>query len=109
MERVSELNPPAPELPVDLAELAAEYGVASEFVDWRGERVQIPARTLVAVLAALDVDASSEQARAGALDECRTRQWRRVFPSYVVARQGEERTVEVHVDHGSAVQVQVQL
>lgn len=109
MERVSESSPAASDLPVDLAELAGEYGVAADFVDWRGERVQIPAKTLVAVLAALGVDASSEPARAAALAECRTRQWRRVLPRYVVTREGDERTVEVHVDHGSAVEVLVRL
>ena len=56
-----------------------------------------------------DVDASSEQARADALDECRTRQWRRAFPSYVVGAEAWERTVEVHVEHGSAVEVRVRL
>ncbi|HZC74153.1 MAG TPA: 4-alpha-glucanotransferase [Jatrophihabitans sp.] len=92
-----------------LTELAAAYGVATEYWDWRGEHVSVRAETLAAVLGALGVDAATEETRATALEAHRTDSWRPVLPKYVVARAGVERTVEVHVPHGSAVQVGLQL
>lgn len=92
-----------------LAELAAAYGVATEFWDWRGQHVEIAPGTLLAVLAALGVDASTPQARADALRRRRDDAWRRLLPPYVVARSGEPQTVEVHVDHGAAVDVWIVL
>ena len=92
-----------------LAELADAYGVATEYWDWRGEHVAVRAETLTAVLAALGVDATTEQSRAAALEARRGGAWRSVLPPYVVARAGVGRTVEVHVPHGSAVQVGLQL
>jgi 4-alpha-glucanotransferase len=93
------------EVDAALAELAAAYGVATEYWDWRGQHVQVRAETLAAVLAALGVDAATEQSRAVALELRRTAAWRAVLPPYVVARAGVERTVEVHVPHGTAVSV----
>ena len=88
-----------------LIELSAAFGVASEYWDWRGAHVTVDADTLTSVLAALGVDASSEQSRRAALDRRRSEKWRDVLPPYVVARQGVQRTVEVHVDHGADVDV----
>jgi 4-alpha-glucanotransferase len=92
-----------------LAELASAYGVATEYWDWRGRHVAVRAETLTAVLAALGVDASTEQSRAAALERRRTETWRAVLPPYVVARAGVGRTVEVHVPHGAAVTVGLRL
>ena len=88
-----------------LVELAAAFGVATEYWDWQGHHVRVSADTLTAVLEALGADTSSEQSRAAALDGRRTEAWRRLLPPYVVAREGAERTVEVHVDHGASVEV----
>ncbi|HKC27120.1 MAG TPA: 4-alpha-glucanotransferase [Jatrophihabitans sp.] len=93
----------------DLAELAAAFGVDTDYWDWRGEHVTVAAETLVAVLAALDVDATTPQARRAALERRRNEAWARVLPRYVIARQGEQSTVEVHVDHGSGVNAWVVL
>ena len=46
----------------ELRALADAFGVATEFWDWRGQHVDVPVDTLVAVLGALGVDASSPQA-----------------------------------------------
>ena len=40
----------------DLVELAEAYGITTEYEDWKKARVSVAADTLVAVLAALDVD-----------------------------------------------------
>ena len=88
-----------------LVELAAAFGVATEYWDWQGHHVRVSADTLTAVLEALGADTSTEQSRAAALDGRRTEAWRRLLPPYVVAREGTKRTVEVHVDHGASVEV----
>jgi 4-alpha-glucanotransferase len=98
-----------PDAPASLLELAAAHGVATEYWDWRGERVVVETATLIAVLAALDVDASSEQSRNAALEQRRAAAWATALPPYVVAWHGTERTVEVHVEHGTSVDVHVAL
>lgn len=69
-----------------LHELAARHGVATSYLDYAGDRVEVPDEAVVAVLAALDVDASSDAAIASAL--------RRTAdpgpPPVVVVRQGEQ-------------------
>ncbi|MEP7019150.1 MAG: 4-alpha-glucanotransferase [Pseudonocardiales bacterium] len=92
-----------------LVELAAAFGVATEYWDWQGQHVAVPDQTLAAVLAALGVDTSGEQSRVAAVERRRTEPWRSVLPSYVVAREGVRRTVEIHVDHGAGVDVWIEL
>jgi 4-alpha-glucanotransferase len=46
----------------DLVRLAAVHGIATEYWSFFGERVQVPASTLRAVLAAMGVDASTDAA-----------------------------------------------
>jgi 4-alpha-glucanotransferase len=93
----------------DLAQLAAAFGVATDYWDWRGEHVVVAAETLIAVLAALDVDATTPESRRAALGRRRDAAWARVLPQYVVVRQGEQRTIEIHVEHGSSVNAWVVL
>jgi 4-alpha-glucanotransferase len=93
-------------LPADLAALADAYGVATEFTDWRGRTVEVPAETIVAVLAAMDVDATDA---SEALARHGQRQWRRMLPACLVVRQGETRAFAVHVPHGDPVDVTVSL
>ncbi|MDT4932730.1 MAG: 4-alpha-glucanotransferase [Pseudonocardiales bacterium] len=88
-----------------LVELAAAFGVATEYWDWRDNHVVVGSRTLSAVLEALGVDASSEPSRAAALERRRSGGWGRMLPPYVLAWAGLQRTVEVHVPHGAAVRV----
>src|SRR5437870_253746 len=103
------LDKPVSDVDGVLVELAAAYGVATEYWDWRGQHVVIGAETLTAVLAALGVDTSSEQSRSAALEHRRTAAWRSLVPPYVVARAGIPRTVDVHVDHGATVEVWILL
>jgi len=49
-----------------LLRLAEQYGVETSYIDWRGRPAVVSRDTLVAVLAALDVDASTREAIARA-------------------------------------------
>ena len=92
-----------------LVELAQAYGVATDFTDWRGQHVTVPTSTIRAVLAALEVDASSEHAVETALEEVQLSAWRRALPPVLVVRQATRRTVPVHVQDGEDVRVWVEL
>jgi 4-alpha-glucanotransferase len=93
----------------ELVQLAHAYGVATEFWDWQGRHTTVPRRTVLAVLAALGVDASTPVGVAAALAEVRDRPWRQVLPDVVVVREGGTARVAVHVDHGTEVEVWVEL
>jgi len=90
-----------------LAELAARYGVDVVYEDWQGRRHAVEADTVVAVLAALGVDAADEQRAVAALTAWIDAGRRAVLPSYVIARVGAPVTVAVHVPHGTGVTVAV--
>ena len=90
-------------------ELAAAYGVAVDYWDWQGEHVLVAVDTMVAVLAALGVDASSEDAARAALGAIADEAWRRMLPPVLVTRQGWRTTFDVHVPEGWPVDVWVEL
>jgi 4-alpha-glucanotransferase len=100
--RVTDLSP-------ELAALAAAYGVASEYWDWRGRHVPQPAETVVAVLRALGVDAATPEAAAAALLARERERWSRLLPPCVVTRQGRPVGFAVHVDDGAPVEVWLEL
>ncbi len=89
-----------------LAELAETYGVATEFWDWQGRHVEVPEATVVAVLGAMDVDATDPGA---ALHQHWLARWRRMLPPVLVTREGWQPTVDVHVPHGWPVDIWVEL
>jgi 4-alpha-glucanotransferase len=97
------------QLSPSLIELAHAYGVATEFWDWRGQHTTVPRHTIVAVLAALDVQAGDEAAVGRSLAEARDRPWRRVLPDICVVREGTALRVPAHVPHGTPVEVWVEL
>jgi 4-alpha-glucanotransferase len=107
MRCVSE--PPQSELPEPLVQLADAHGVASDFWDFDGTRRQVRASTLVAVLEALGVPASSPERVDVSLEHARDDGWRQMLPPTVVVRQGETAQVPVHVTDGAAVEVRVEL
>ena len=90
-------------------ELAAAYGVAVDFWDWQGRHVAVATETMVAVLAALDVDASTTEAAQAAVAAKDDEAWRRLLPPVLVVRHGSATTFEVHVPHGWPVEVWVEL
>src|SRR4051794_3577877 len=95
------------DLTPDLIELADAYGVATDFYDWRGNHVGVPAATVTAVLGALAVEATTPQAVSEALHEVREAPWRHTLPPSTVLRSGQSRQVPVHVPHGLRVEVRV--
>lgn len=100
----------APEEPRGLLEeLAAAKGVDTLWWDWRGEHRRVPGSALRAVLEAMGEDVTDDAATATALERVRTAPWRRTLPPTVVQREGDPLRLLVHVPHGSAVTVHVQL
>ncbi len=93
----------------DLAALAEALGVATQYWDQSGRHVDVAAGTVVAILAALGIDASTPEAIAAASEEARLRPWRRMLPPAFIARQGEQRRLWVHVPHGAAVTSWIEL
>jgi 4-alpha-glucanotransferase len=92
-----------------LAELADRYGIATEFWDWQGRHVSVAAETVIAVLRALGVEASTPEATTAALAARRDEPWRRMLPLCMVTREGTTPSVPVHVEHGTPVEVWVEL
>lgn len=92
-----------------LRQLADLSGVSTQYWSHAGHLVQVSADTLRAVLAALGVDASSPQRVQVALAHAQDEPWRRTLPPVVVARQGDETRLSVHVDDGASVEVVVDL
>ncbi len=92
-----------------LAELAAEFGIATEFWDWKGRLTEISDETVIAVLAAMEIDASTADAAETAVQELRLRPWRRALPSCTVMQQGAPQVVKVHVPDGAWVNAWVRL
>ena len=92
-----------------LIELAHAYGVSTEYHGWLGELVEISDETLRAVLTALGADVETEDAIAGSLQDLELRPWRRVLPPTVVCRSDDGPWVPVHLPHGSAVRLWIEL
>lgn len=92
-----------------LDELAARYGVATEYWDWQGAHVLVPESTVVAVLGALGVDASSPEQVERALADADEAPWRRTLPPVVVVRSGETAVVPVHVTDGDPADLEIVL
>jgi 4-alpha-glucanotransferase len=90
----------------ELTALAQTYGVATAYWDWKGRRTEVSVETVDRVLAAMGVDVTDP---GRALQERHDEPWHRVLPACVVAQQGERRWFWVHVDHGAAVSVTVEL
>ena len=92
---------------VALHELAAAHCVATDYWGQAGNHVAVADDVVLAVLAALGVDATTDEAIARSLDDVRMREWRRVIPPVFVTWQGEERRLWVHVPHGENVAARV--
>lgn len=92
-----------------LHRLAESYGIATEFWDWRGAHVTVPAETIIRVLDALGVDAGTPEAAQAAADGIADRDWQRMLPPTVVVRQGQSLSVYVHVTHHEPVSIWVEL
>lgn len=92
-----------------IMDLARAYRVDTEFWDWKGNRVEVSEDTIVAVLAAMEVDASTPEAAREELEAFERRPWTRRLPPFVVAEAGQGKTFQVHVPAGEQPQVHVKL
>lgn len=90
------------ERPRELQELARAYGVATEFEDWKKQKVEVSSETLVAVLAALGVDASSAESAKAALDEVQKAAQARRLPVCTVVTDDEDIEIPVRLAKGEA-------
>ncbi|HZJ04095.1 MAG TPA: 4-alpha-glucanotransferase [Nocardioidaceae bacterium] len=97
------------ELSKGLLDLASAKGVATEYTDWSGTVVGVGAETITAILSAMDVDVSTPQAAAEALDAHRGERWRRMVPPCVVMAQGASSSFWVHAGDGEAIEPWLEL
>ena len=97
------------ELAPSLVELARRYGVATEYLDWKGQHVVVPETTLVAVLGALGVAAATEDDRAAALAAHDRDYWERSPAAHDRRPAGSASSFWVHVTHGDPVGLWIRL
>jgi 4-alpha-glucanotransferase len=90
-----------------LAALADRYGVSRDYWDWQGRHVPVQVETVQAVLAALDVDASTDEAARAAVAAYDEAPWQRMLPPVTVGRAGHPVEVLGHVAHGRPLVVEV--
>jgi 4-alpha-glucanotransferase len=93
----------------DLAALADAYGVATEFWDQSGVHRVVSEATVRAVLEALEVDVSTDDAVRAAVTERRNRDWRRTLPPVFVAREGDSAHCWVHLPDGGSARLWIDL
>ncbi|MCU1433242.1 MAG: 4-alpha-glucanotransferase [Actinotalea sp.] len=99
-----------PDVPPErLAELASRYGIVPDFWGFDGVKRNVRPSTVVAVLAALGVDASSPDLVQAALSDAEDAPWREMLPPVVVVRAGRPAQVPVHVTDGDPVSVHVEI
>jgi hypothetical protein len=98
-----------PELEPSLQALAEAYGIATDYWDWQGRRVEVAQETVVAVLAALEVDAATPEAAAAALAEHQRRPWARMLPPLLALREHRTSSVDMHVPHGDPAETWIEL
>ncbi|MDO5727300.1 MAG: 4-alpha-glucanotransferase, partial [Bowdeniella nasicola] len=91
-----------------LRHLATAHGVATEYWDYRGNHQPVRSDTLIAVLAALGVDACDDDAVAAAIEELAIAPWRNMLPPSLVLRAGSDHELAVHVAHGTPVEVELE-
>lgn len=90
-----------------LRELAAAHGVGTSYWGWDGVERSVAADTLRRVLTALGVASAGPGEIKRSLEAAELAPWRRFLPPVVVAREGAAASFDVHVPHGTDVNVRV--
>lgn len=91
-----------------LVALAEACGVSTSYWSFFGDRVDVPAATLRAILAAMGVQARTDAEAEGSLAAELDRPWRRLAPPSLVARQGTGELI-LHVLDGHDVHASIAL
>ncbi len=99
------LPEPAADADALLRDLAAAHGVGTSYRGWDGVEQPVAAGTLRRVLTALGIASGSLGQIRASLAEAGLAPWRRLLPPIVVAREGAAAVFDVHVPHGSPVDV----
>ncbi len=92
-----------------LSELAALYGIGTEFWDWKGRHTRVSDETVVDVLKGFEVDATTAESAQAAVAAYHRRTWQRALPPCVVMERDQEYVVNVHVLAGKQARVYVKL
>ena len=92
-----------------LTQLADAYGVATEYWGYSGDLVAASDETLLAVLRAMGVEATSEEAAQFELAGRRDKDWRQILPTCPVIRNDRESFIQVHVPHGWSAELDILL
>ncbi len=92
-----------------LRDLCQLYQISTEFWDWKGHHTEVDDASVVAVLSAFDVDASTPDKARAAVDAFHARVWQRALPACVVVEQGTATTFAVHVRAGAGAHVFIRL
>ncbi len=87
-----------------LEQLAAAHRVGTTFKGWDGKPAHVAPETLVTVLAAMGVDASSDATIQRALDDVELGSWRSVLPAVVVVRRSDTDPVVLHTPTGAGIE-----
>ena len=93
----------------ELLRLASRHGVVPDFWGFDGTHKWVAPETVVRVLAAMGVDASTPERIAVELDHAEDDVWRHTLPPVVVLRQGTSMQLPVHVDDGADLTVRLAL
>jgi 4-alpha-glucanotransferase len=92
-----------------LARLAELFGISTEFWDWKGRQTLISDETVVRILKAMGIDASTDEAANAAVVEQEEKPWRRRLPPCVVIESGKVGYVNVQVPAGYKAELAIQL
>lgn len=90
-----------------LSRLAAAYGIATSVTGPDGEQHDVADATVVAVLGALGVPATTDEQVAQGLIACDAEEWRSLVPACTVVRQGVGGELALHVTDGDDASARV--
>ncbi|HQY33061.1 4-alpha-glucanotransferase [Actinotalea sp.] len=96
-------------LSAPLLDLANRYGVVPDFWGFDGTHKWVSPGTMIDVLTALGVDASSPERVDVSLQNAEDEVWRRTLPPVLVLREGGTSQVAVHVTDGADLQTWIEV
>ncbi len=82
------MNAPTTDGAGALVELAEAHGVSTSYWSFYGDRVEVPATTLRAVLRAMGVAAETDAEAGRSLQDAQEQPWRTLLPDSLVVREG---------------------